>query len=246
MRPLAVIAVTSFAVSVVSFLGAGMMVATAAATPFSFGDILGLGDDRPRCVNELGDAGVETTTREFAWNGSDEVQLNVPGMLRYRAGAGDSIEVRGPAYLLGHLEIDGENIRYDCAPRGRAQRIEIEMASDNIRKFSIRGSGDMVLQDLDEERVEISIAGSGSVTATGEVGRLSLSIAGSGDADLGGVIVRDMEIAIAGSGDAIVSLLDSLEVSIAGSGDVDMLTNPAKLEISIMGSGDITGPPPTN
>ncbi len=188
-----------------------MMVATAAATPFSFGDILGLGDDRPRCVNELGDAGVETTTREFAWNGSDEVQLNVPGMLRYRAGAGDSIEVRGPAYLLGHLEIDGENIRYDCAPRGRAQRIEIEMASDNIRKFSIRGSGDMVLQDLDEERVEISIAGSGSVTATGEVGRLSLSIAGSGDADLGGVIVRDMEIAIAGSGDAIVSLLDSLD-----------------------------------
>jgi len=246
MRPLAVVAVTSFAVSVASFLGAGMMVASATANPFSFGELLGLGDDRPRCVNKLGDAGEQTTTREFDWDGSDEVQLNVPGMLRYRAGARDSLEVRGPAYLLGHLEIDGENIRYDCSPRGRAPRIEIELASDNIRGFSIRGSGDMVLEDLDEERVEISIAGSGSVTATGEAGRLSLSIAGSGDADLGGLIVRDMEIAIAGSGDAIVSPLDSLEVSIAGSGDVELLTNPADVDTSIMGSGRISGPSSRN
>ncbi len=244
MKPLAVVALTSFAVSVVSFLGAGMMVATAAATPFSFGEILGLGSDRPRCVNELGEAGEQTTTREFAWNVEDEIRLDVSGVLRYRAGAGDSVEVRGPVYLLGHLEFDGENIHYDCSPRGRAQRIEIELASDNIRKFSIRGSGDMVLEDLNEERVEISIAGSGSVIATGEVGRLSLSIAGSGDADLGGLTVRDMEIAIAGSGDAIVSPLGSLEVSIAGSGDIEMLTNPADLDTSIMGSGRVTAPPP--
>jgi hypothetical protein len=104
----------------------------------------------------------------------------------------------------------------------------------------------MVLENLDEERVEISIAGSGSVTATGAVERLSLSIAGSGDADLGGLSVRDMEIAIAGSGDVIASPRDSLEVSIAGSGDVDLLTNPADIETSIMGSGRITGPSPTN
>ena len=64
-----------------------------------------------------------------------------------------------------HLEIDGENIRYDCAPRGRAARIEIDLVGQNIREFSIRGSGDMVLEDLNEERVEISIAGSGSVTS---------------------------------------------------------------------------------
>ena len=104
----------------------------------------------------------------------------------------------------------------------------------------------MVLEDLNEESVEISIAGSGSVIATGEVGRLSLSIAGSGDADLGGLIVRDMEIAIAGSGDAIVSPLRSLEVSIAGSGDIEMLTNPADLDTSIMGSVRVSWPSPTN
>ena len=94
MKPLAAVALTSFAVSVVSFLGAGMMVATAVATPFSFGDILGLGSDRPRCVNELGEAGEETATREFVWNAEYEIRLDVPGVLRYRAGAGDSVETR--------------------------------------------------------------------------------------------------------------------------------------------------------
>jgi hypothetical protein len=153
MRPLAAVAISSFAVSVVTFLAAGAMVASATATPFSFGELLGLGDDRPRCVNKLGDAGERSTTREFAWRGDDEVQLNVPGLLRYRAGAGESVEVRGPAYLLGHLEIDKGKIRYDCSPRGRAQRIEIDLAGDGIREFSIRGSGDMLLENLDESRV---------------------------------------------------------------------------------------------
>ena len=181
-----------------------------------------------------------------AGRSDDDIQLNVPGTLHYRPGVRDTVEVRGPAYLLGHLEIDEEDIRYDCSPRRRAPRIEIYMAGEKIREFSIRGSGNMILENLDEERVEISIAGSGSVTATGAVERLSLSIAGSGDADLGALSVRDMEIAIAGSGDVIASPRDRLEVSIAGSGDVDLLTNPADIETSIMGSGRITGPSPTN
>ena len=94
-KRLAKVAVMASAVCVTSFLGSMVIFVTTPSSARPFGEIFSWDGNRPRCTNELGDAGEETTTREFAWNAEDEIRLDVPGVLRYRAGAGDSVEVRG-------------------------------------------------------------------------------------------------------------------------------------------------------
>lgn len=245
-RPLVTISLAAFATSVVSFLAAGAIFAAGAASGVELGDIFEWNGSRPRCVNELGQAGEEAATREFVWNADGEVRLTGSGELRYRDGAANSVLVRGPAYLLAHIAIDDSRVKYDCNPGRGARDVEAEFTGDGVTKFSVQGSGDMIIENLNEEEAEISITGSGSVRAAGTVGTLSLSIMGSGDADLGELSAREVKVSIAGSGDAIVSPIDSIDASIAGSGDVEMLTTPAEVQSSTMGSGRVIGSDTTN
>jgi hypothetical protein len=52
--------------------------------------------------------------------------------------------------------------------------------------FTVNGIGDLVLENLNENRLNVSLRGEGDVraSATGVVGDLTLSIAESGDADM--------------------------------------------------------------
>ncbi|HEU0095790.1 MAG TPA: DUF2807 domain-containing protein, partial [Rhizomicrobium sp.] len=97
----------------------------------------------------------------------------------------------------------------------------------------------MHLQNLDQEKLKVSIAGSGNIKATGKVGETEIHIAGAGDADLGEVVTRKTTIRIAGSGDTDVAPTESADIHIAGSGDVNLHANPKHLETHIAGSGRI-------
>jgi hypothetical protein len=237
-RPLTIIAITGISISAAAFIAAGSVAANSITSFFPWTDILGW-KNSGRCVNEMGASGDDPATREFAWLGGDEVGLSVPGTLRYRPGPGNTVVAHGPAWLLGHLEIDDDSIRYECSPRDAA-RLEIVMEADGVNEFAIFGLGEIVLEDLTEPVVEIAIAGTGSVTATGNVERLELSIAGTGDADLGGLAAREVEVSIAGTGDAVVSPSERLDVNIAGAGDVELLTDPPEVNSNIFGSGRVT------
>lgn len=238
-RPLTLVAITGLTVSAVAFVAAGTLAANSFTTFFPWNNFFDWAENRERCTNEMGNAGEADATREFAWDGGNEINLSVTGTVRYRPGPANRAFARGPAYLVGELNLGGDSIRYDCSPRD-APRVEIEIEAEGIDAFSVLGRGDLVLTDLNEPNVEIMIAGSGSVVATGTVERLELTIAGSGDADLGGVMAREVEVAIAGSGDAIVAPSERIDVSIAGSGDVELLTDPPDVRTEIFGSGRVT------
>ena len=114
-----------------------------------------------------------------------------------------------------------------------------KVAGTRMEKFGIAGSGKIELTNLDQHDIKVSIAGSGTIKATGKVEEVRISIAGSGDADLGGVVSEDVTVKIAGSGNADIAPRDEAEIHIAGSGDVNLHTNPRKVETHIAGSGRI-------
>jgi hypothetical protein len=242
-RPVVKIALTALAISAVSFGATGLLIACNVVSGLPLQESWAWGD-LPRCPDGIGD-NTDQASRKFAWSGGG-LQLAVPGRLRQRAEGPGSVTIHGPAGVLDHVEIEEGRIRFDCSFRGNTPELEIDMVADNVTDFAVQGSGDMILEGLDEERVRISIAGSGSVRATGRVDRVELSIAGSGDADLGGLSAEDVKVSIAGSGDAIVAPEDRLEVSIAGSGDVRLMTDPEDVTSSVFGSGRIIGPARTN
>ena len=107
------------------------------------------------------------------------------------------------------------------------------------RRFGIAGSGDLWLNKLNQDRVKLAIAGSGSIKADGKVENAEVHIAGSGDINIGQVKADVVEVHIAGSGNTDIAPTEEADIHIAGSGDVNLHTNPKKLETHIAGSGRI-------
>jgi hypothetical protein len=194
--------------------------------------------DGPRCETV---EGVSASSRDIDWDGSDHVGLSVGGHARYTPGSDDKLHVTGDPQLVPHVRVRDGRIELDCRGgwRGRRDSLEITLPGREFKKFGIAGSGNLVLQNLNQERLKVSIAGSGSIKADGKVEHAEIHIAGSGDADLGKVASQVVEVHIAGSGNTDIAPTEEAEIHIAGSGDVNLHANPRRLNTHIAGSGRI-------
>lgn len=236
VQKLAIVAFTGLVVSAVAMGAAAAIGAREFKDNFDGMDFSMFGD-RPRCEKT---SGATATSRTLNWDGSDEVSLNVPGRARYTPGDGREVQVSGDPEIVAHVRVRDGRIELDCRSRNWGDdALEITLPGRRFEKFGIAGSGKLELNDLDQREIRVSIAGSGSVKATGKVDEVRINIAGSGDADLGQVASEDATVKIAGSGNADVAPRDEVEVHIAGSGDVNLHTTPRKVETHIMGSGRI-------
>ena len=237
-RPLVTIALGSIAISAVC-----LSVATLLFNNQLRGNLMrGFPFGYDSCEDEQGTAPI---TRNFRWNGGDRVQINGQMTMHYRPGDGMDVIARGDAGLLDGLRVRGRRIELDCNPR--QNRVEITLPGTPFEEFELDGSGDLILEALDQPSVEIAIHGSGDINASGNVRDVEVTIAGSGDADLGGLRAGRLKLNIMGSGDAEVSPEDEAEINIAGSGEVRLLTRPRQLKTNIAGSGEIInadGTPP--
>ena len=207
----------------------------------SWGDGMDLGmfmdRDRPRCERI---DGATASSRDLDWDGSDHFSLSVPGHASYTPGSDDKVHVSGDAQLLAHLRVRDGRLEMNCRGwRGDSDALTVTLPGREFKKFGIAGSGNLVLSKLDQERVKLSIAGSGSIKADGKVEQAEIHIAGSGDADLSQVKTNVANVHIAGSGNTDIAPTDEADIHIAGSGDVNLHSSPKKLETHIAGSGRI-------
>lgn len=104
---------------------------------------------------------------------------------------------------------------------------------------AVRGSGDVALLDVDQDSLTVRIAGSGDVTAYGQVHYLHVQISGSGDVQAQGLRARSAVLSVAGSGDIAAWVDGPTTASVAGSGDIDVRGNPMPLTRTVAGSGEI-------
>ncbi len=177
--------------------------------------------------------------KEWRWNGGDSLHVEAPMKLRYSQQGTPNVTVTGPADLLKRVKVGGGQIVAE-GPRERdGRRLEAEVSGVPIRKFTVSGRQDLDLGHIDQDSLEVRIAGKGSVTGEGKVGQLNLVIAGNGDANLGSLIARDAKIAIMGNGDATLSPQQTLTVTIAGHGTVRLKSHPVSVRKTIIGSGEI-------
>jgi hypothetical protein len=232
---LAVIAFTGFAVAAVCIGGAAAIGARQFGdNGFDFSVF-----DTPSCGRTDGTA--TTTTRDLDWDGSDRAVLSVPAHASYTPGSDERLHLSGDPALIAHVRVRGGRIEMDCRRwhAGRDSRIAVTLPGRRFRKFAIAGSGALTLNGLDQDRLKVSIAGSGSIHATGHVEKLDVHIAGSGDADMGNVTSDVAKVHIAGSGNADIAPRDEADIHIAGSGDVNLHSYPRRMDTHVAGSGRI-------
>ena len=119
------------------------------------------------------------------------------------------------------------------------QRVLVEITLPDLPAGSITGSGDLSLDDLQQDEIELAITGSGTIRASGQVARLTVDISGSGDVKAKELQASVAELRVSGSGDINAQATQSLSARVSGSGDIKVWGNPAKRDTRVSGSGEI-------
>ncbi len=116
--------------------------------------------------------------------------------------------------------------------------MKINSAFKDIERMIITGSGNIdATQRLDIKDVEVTVLGSGNISATGNAKSVKALISGSGDIHLSDLIAFSADCTITGSGNIDVNVTNELKAKITGSGNIYYYGNPGTVNSSTPGSG---------
>jgi len=212
----------------------------------TFGAVTGLGNAQANegILGFLGDScpavGANApSSRVMDWDGSDRAGISVPGNVVYQPGSDNKVHISGDPRAIAALRLRNGTIGMDCNMSLRDPQLRIVLPGRQVRSFHVSGSADLALHKLDQAALEVSVSGSGDVTADGKVEDQNIRISGSGDVNFGRVTGRVAKVKISGSGDASIAPRDEADIRVSGSGDVTLRSNPGMVNQHISGSGDV-------
>jgi hypothetical protein len=188
-------------------------------------------------------------TRDYSWS-ADRLELDVPGQVSFHPAPSWHLDIRGRQGTLDRVEVSDGRIReknhsFFSFGWHHSQPLQVDLSGPALKAATLNGSGSIDLQGIDQDRLSVTIRGSGAASGNGKVGSLRLQILGSGSARLAQLADKNADVTIDGSGDADVSPTGEARVTIAGSGDVRLHAHPARLSSHVLGSGQISEVPGT-
>ena len=175
-------------------------------------------------------------TRVLGWPAGDRLYVAMSADVRYVQGQNATVVVTGPASDIEDIVVENGAIHHDRDPwnqdwwkwwRWRDWRatspVHIVVTAPHVAAAGVSGSGHLDLGRLAQDRLDLSVSGSGLLDVSGQFKSLGMSVSGSGGGRLSQISAGDMSTSISGSGWIKASgAANSLHVSISGSGVSDM------------------------
>ncbi len=197
--------------------------------------------------------------------GFTKVSFGVSGNLYINIGSEFKVELEGEKALLdeivtdvsgGKLVIKKDNWKWNnnekvnvyitmpeltglgVSGSGRAEIMNAVKTGD--LNLSVSGSGKLYTTDINAERLDCSISGSGDifVGGSGSAGSADISISGSGNFSGDPLKIGSVSISISGSGNCSCNVSESLKASVSGSGSITYSGSP-KIDARVSGSGKV-------
>ena len=202
------------------------------------------GKDRWVAGHNVTDDGAQTdgaqTTREIAWNGGDRLDLDVAADVTFTQAPGPAkLTISGPTAAVQNVELSGSHLQFGNDEDYSGGPLTVTLTAPAVRHFAINGSGDLAINNYDQDQLDLDVSGSGNVTAHGKARALKLDISGSGDVDAGSLAAGSADADISGSGKASIAPTDAADLRISGDGEIDLLSHPGKVTSDVSGSGRI-------
>lgn len=218
-------------------LGPIVAVALAAGVAGCDGSKVSINGEEGKRLAELDLSG--TAPDQLVLLGPDEVRITQGDKLAITV-EGDSGSTDKLRFTLkdGTLGILRENKNFSIGDDAKPAIVNVTMPAP--REVTMAGSGKISAPAL-ASSAKVTIAGSGTVESTALAGdSLELTIAGSGDYRAAGQVQR-LDMTIAGSGSARMEALkaERAKLTIAGSGSAAFASD-GEVNASIMGSGSVT------
>ncbi|MCK4529924.1 MAG: DUF2807 domain-containing protein [Candidatus Marinimicrobia bacterium] len=160
-----------------------------------------------------------------------------------RVGEEQSLEITFDDNLIDLVttRIHGHRLKISCEENYLSRRgCRIDITVPELERVKLTGSGDIDVVNLDNERFEFYLSGSGDMRAEGETEELIVKVSGSGDINTRELEAKYVDARVSGSGDIKVYAVESIDAKVTGSGDIDIWGHPEDIRRRVTGSGDIS------
>jgi len=155
-----------------------------------------------------------------------------------------SLLVRGDNAFLN--EVTTEVVNGELRVRMRDKKINnvngdqrIVVAMPQLRAFNAEGAGEIKLNNVRGERLDVNYRGAGSMAINGQVKLFKMSAEGVGEVDTKALAANDVDIRFQGIGDVKVYAKDRLDVKVQGMGSLTYYGKPRTVNKSVQGLGSV-------
>lgn len=175
----------------------------------------------------------------------NSIELAGSNKLVIRIGEKQSVVVRADNNLLDRVttEVRSGKLVIANTPGSFTPKspMSVEANVPTLNALTLTGSGNIVVNDIEAESLEVSLPGSGTLTGSGTATRLDVTVSGSGTMQFPRLVANDVRAVVSGSGSIVITATESLDASVSGSGAILYAGNPQDVTKSVTGTGAITG-----
>lgn len=170
-----------------------------------------------------------------------KISVEIAGNIRISVGPQPRVKIQADTNIVELItsKITGGTLTLSATkPFTSKVPIQIDIIAPSIASVILAGAGSIDVADISGKSLELTLGGSGDITANGNVDDLIARINGSGNLALGGLKARKGRVAIDGVGDIEVSVKDELIAEISGTGEIVYRGSPT-VQSKISGVGEV-------
>jgi hypothetical protein len=174
--------------------------------------------------------------------------INVQGPISVTVDASaaqQSLRVRGSDKFLDNLT--SEVVNGELRVRMRDKNVNtahddqrIIIAMPQLRAFNAEGAGEIKLDNVRGERLDVGYRGAGSMAINGQVKTFKMTAEGVGEVDARALIANETDIRFQGIGDVKVYAKEKLDVKVQGMGSLSYYGRPRTVNKSVQGLGSVS------
>lgn len=162
-----------------------------------------------------------------------------------QAGAVQSLRVRGDEQFVNKLisEVVNGELRLHMPEKTTNssttdRRVIITLPA--LRAITVEGAGEIKLDNIRGERLDVRYKGAGRMQLQGTVNTLHLSAAGVGEVDAKALIAQRAEVQFFGIGEVQVYAKQQLDAQVRGMGTLRYFGRPRTVNKSVAGLGSVS------
>jgi hypothetical protein len=138
--------------------------------------------------------------------------------------------VKGDENLLGRVttEVQSGKLVIANTPGNltASTPMSVEVSVPTLTALTLTGAGNIAVDGIETERLEVSMPGSGNIAGSGAATRLDITVGGSGTVQFAHVVADDVRAVVSGDGSIFVTATKSLDGSISGDGAIVYTGSP--------------------
>ncbi len=173
------------------------------------------------------------------------VNLAGSGDMEIKLGTTESVTIKADDNIVPLIETTILNGRLTIRTKPltnitTSNGIRITVVAKSLDEITLAGSGSIKATGMTGPNLIVTLPGSGDITVTGTAQQATITLLGSGNIYCDGLKASSVAATIMGSGNITAYAEKSLDASILGSGTIRYSGSPDQVTKSIKGSGTIT------